>query len=242
MPSLNSRQFHQPELDRFYGAEVVPHGLKGRLPGPPRDDAPRHDPGPATKRGVVGEGQTMLNFDYPTRPLETAQAGLVPVDSQNDPAWDRSAWRYGGAQREVARMNPEPSTPDGEFSHVVAKGWKNAPVETIGPDAEIRTNQMQPGAPALPTHPGIAPSVSDIEEDHVETLRGEGDLAFMDPETSEEEFPWVAEVEGKRYLLEGHHRAIAARTRDSGEFPAHVLRGGNWGQIEEQLYDGPRTL
>lgn len=245
MPSLNSRQFDQQEFPGFHSPDVTPHGFgrRQRVPEPPPSDP--NDPSRTYKRGTVGEGQGMLNFDAPDKPLETAQGGLIPVDSSNDPTWDRSAWSYGGGKRGIAAMNPDPVTPDDEFAHTVTSGWKNAPVETIGPDAQIRTNQGRAPANLVARRDGsggisIPGAVEQIEEEHVETLRGEGDLAFMDPETGEEEFPWVAEVEGKRYLLEGHHRAISARTRDTGEFPAHVLRGGNWGQIEEQLYDGPR--
>lgn len=239
MPDLNRTQFvRQDVFPGFHSPEVTPYGLgrqKASEPAPP-------DQGPVTKRGQVGEGQRILNFDEPDAPLEHDIGGLVPVDSFTDPSWDPSAWRYGGGQRGIAEMNPEPTTFDDERAHTVVQGWKRAPVETIGPDVEIRTNQAE-FLDEDRRETSIAKGrlqVDTIDFDHVDTLRGEGNLAFQDPETGEEEFPWVAEVEGKRYLLEGHHRALAARTRDSGEFPAHVLRGGNWGQIEEQLYDGPR--
>ena len=245
MPSLNNRQFDQGEFPGFHTPEVTPHGFGRRqhVPEPPPADP--NDPAQTYKRGTVGEGQTMLNFDAPDAPLETAQAGLIPVDSSNDPTWDRSAWLFGGANRSMTQTMREhgddPVTDIETRADTVTRGWRNAPVETIGPDAEIRTNQGRAPIDIGDSGIRVGGEVGDIEEGHVEILRGEGNLAFQDPETGEEEFPWVAEVEGKRYLLEGHHRAISARTRDSGEFPAHVLRGGNWGQIEEQLYDGPWT-
>ena len=243
MPSLNPRQFDQQEFPGFHTPEVTPHGFgrRQRAPEPPPPDP--NEPSRTYKRGAVGEGQRIMNFDNPDAPLEHDRAGLVPVDSFTDPSWDPSAWRYGGFQRETAAMNPTPMTHDGQRAHVVTDGWGRAPVETIGPDVEIRTNQaefLDEDRQETTVNKGRL-QVDMIDDDMVDVLRGEGDLAFQDPETGEEEFPWVAEVEGKNYLLEGHHRAIAARTRDSGEFPARVLRGANWGQIEEQLYDGPRS-
>jgi hypothetical protein len=242
VPSLNPRQFAwQEHLTGFLSPEVSPQGFGAR-----RREQPYSPPPPQSthKRGEVGQGQQIMNFDAPNFPLETAEGGLIPVDSQQDPAWDRTAWRYGGAQRmhdEYRREVGDPvTTSDEHTAHVVTTGWQNAPVETFGPDAQIRTNQGRPQTPAVGNHAGFPAEVDDLDEDKVGELRDEGDLAFLDPQTSEERFPWVAQVEGKNYLMEGHHRAVAARTRDSGEFPAHVLRGANWGQIEEQLYDGPR--
>ena len=235
MPTLNSRQFFQDPLEGFYSSEVQGIDMPGwHQPRPRRpEDAPPHDPGPITKRGVVGQGQQVMNFDVPDRQLEVGTGGLVPIDLPDDPDWDDSAWVFAGGYR----VNPKdrsphfgPLSPDPD--EVVTAGWERAPVETIGPDAEIRTNQID--------ELNDSPQTSVwVEPDRVEELRDEGDLAFQDPDTGTEQFPWVAEVAGKRYLLEGHHRTIAARTRGDGSFPAHVLRGGNFGQIEQQLYDGP---
>ena len=239
MPTLNSRQFFQDPLEGFYSSEVQGIDMPGwHQPRPRRpEDAPPHDPGPITKRGVVGEGQTMLNIDAPGAPLETSRAGLVPVDASNDPDWDRSAWAFGGMRRSEVEEDMQ-SLDHPEGPEVVA-GWQSAPVETIGPDMELRTNQGS--SPWVRPWDGRsrAPEVDSIDEEFVDELREEGDLAFADPNSGEERYPWIAQVGGKRYLMEGHHRALAARSRGTGEFPAHVIRGGNWGQIEQQLYDRP---
>ena len=233
VPELNRRQFTQEPIEGFYGSAATPHGLKGRLPA--RADAPDDGLGPDTKRGVVGEGQQMLNFDHPDRQLETGRAGLVGVDRFADPGWDNSSWKFGGMHRvDPLRRSPDFGPYSGDQDEVITAGWERAPVETIGPDDEVRTNQID-----YELHDDGRPEVEHTPE-HVEDLRAEGDLVFQDPDTGTEQFPWVAQVEGKRYLMEGHHRTIAARTRGDGSFPAHVLRGGNWGQIEEQIYDGPR--
>lgn len=236
MPSLNPRQFtRQDSLPGFFTPEVSPQGFGARRREQPYRPPP---PQPTHKRGEVGEGQRILNFDAPDHPLETSTAGLIPVDSFVDDTWDNSSWRFGGARRSEVESGAD-SRDHPEGPQVVA-GWESAPVETIGPDTQIRTGQGEPAFEHRITGKTEPPGV-EHDPDHVEMLRDEGDLAFLDPDTSEEKFPWVAQVEGKNYLMEGHHRAIAARTRDSGEFPAHVLRGANWGQIEEQLYDGPRS-
>ena len=234
MPELNPRQFTQEPLEGFYGASATPHGLKGRLP----ERAPTasvDDLGPDTKRGTVGQGQQMLNFDNPRRQLETAESGLVPIHGEVDPDWDESMWRIGGMKRIDPTTRSEDFGPySGDQAEVITAGWERAPVETIGPDDEVRTGQGD-------TAYGEAPAHVWHEEDKVAEIREVGDDGFLDHMDNETpQLPWVAQVQGKRYLMEGHHRAMAARTRDEGSFPAHVLRGNNWGQIEEQIYDGPR--
>ena len=237
MPDLNRRQFAQPELDRFWGNEVWGGtSTQGRLPKrgfDPYDTDYRL--GPDTKRGVVGQGQQVMNFDEPDRPLEVAQGGLVPVDSRVDPTWSRWAWRHGGASRALLESDPDDTHAQG-----IVAGWKRQPVQTIGPDDEIRTNQGKVQVPGVGTHPGFPASVEEIDPDAVTELREEEDLAFMDPNTGDEEFPWVAQVQGKRYLMEGHHRALAARSRGTGEFPAHVMQADDWDDVERQIGVGPR--
>lgn len=239
MPELNRRQFVQETLPNFFSSEVQGTDQPGWHQPPARrlEDVPSHDPGPATKRGVVGEGQTMLNLDAPGVPMETSRAGLVPVDAENDPTWDDSSWRFGGMRRsEVEEDMQSRDHPEGPL---IVEGWQSAPVEMIGPDMEVRTNQGEaPWESPFGRRRVVAGRV-DVEEDKVDELREEGDLAFVDPMSGEERFPWIAQVEDKRYLMEGHHRAVSARERDTGEFPAHVIRGANWGQIEDQLYDRP---
>ncbi|MCA1781926.1 MAG: hypothetical protein ABR616_18770 [Dermatophilaceae bacterium] len=221
MPELNRRQFTQPEI-----------GFLDYTRTGPSSPAEPHDPGPNTKRGQVGQGQQVMNFDAPHIPLEVAQSGFVPVNEFADPDWDNSSFYMGGRNRGQA-------TGGSHEAQTIVDGWKNAPVETIGPDDQIRTGQGKPQTPGVGSHPGFPAEVQELDEDRVAELRDVGDTAFQDPETGEQEIPWIAQVADKRYLMEGHHRGVSARTRDSGEFPAHVLRGANWGQIEEQLYDGP---
>lgn len=231
MPSLNRRQFWQEPLEGW-NQSLPSTSMKGYRP-PPSGPPPIYDPGPDTKRGSIGEGQRMLNFDEPDYPLETSTAGLVPVDEGVDPAWDRTAWRYGGANRQIVGDDvplSEPTSPEGEDARRVVRAWESAPLQTIGPDVEIRTGQGT--APAGPLDPQV-----DLDSlDRVDELRH---AEVFENEDGTPQNPWIAEVEGKRYLLEGHHRATAARTRGTGEFDAHVIRGGNWGQIEQQMYDGP---
>ena len=231
MPSLNNRQFVQQEPLEGWNKSLPTDSMKGWRPARTQDPAP-FDPGPDSKRGEIGVGQRILNVDEPGKPLEVGAGGLIPVDQFNDPAWDNSAWRYGGAKRMMAEDDPTgPTSEMGEEARRVTSAWESAPVETIGPDVQLRTNQTTPTG--MPGRPAMEPQVNASQ---VEELRGSE--IFEDPDGSERH-PWVAEVEGKRYLLEGHHRATAARTRGTGEMQAHVIRGGNWGQIDEQMYDGP---
>lgn len=213
MPSINPNQFGQlsiPGVDR----DALNEG---------RPFAP-YDPGPDYKRGQVGVGQRQMNLDLPGRAdLEVGTGGLVPVDDYADPDWQRDAWRVGGYFR---GDNP------------IARQWEDAPVRTFGPDTEIRTNQMQPEASGLEV---------DVMPDRVASLRNEefflrddSDDRFFDPDADPEVRPWIARVSGKNYLLEGHHRAVASRTRGTGEFDAHVIEAENWEEMIHGKFDLPR--
>jgi hypothetical protein len=238
MPDLSPQQFHQPELDGFYAHHVVPQGLNARLPY----RASAEDPPSTHKRGVVGEGQQMLNFDAPSEPLETSRAGLIPVDKtgptvytagqgytsqSNDPNWDDRAWRVGGMRRiEVEGDLQSEDHPDGPD---IVRSWESAPVEMIDPDAQIFTNQVEDGS-------------VQVDEEFVDELRDMGDYAYSDPQTGAPKNPWIAQVAGKRYLLEGHHRAVAGRTSGDGSFPAHVLEADNWDDLLGRAWYAPRNL
>jgi hypothetical protein len=243
---LSRGEFWQDELTGFRSPEVL--GTEGDPLGAKRHAAQQrsqqfqpYDPGPEHLRGSVGQGQRIMNFDNPEVPLEHDVGGLIPVRELSDDAWDSSAWRYGGAQRMITQTDTNPTTEEGRWAHQVTDTWRSAPVETITPDMQVRTNQAEflneDREQTLPNKGRF--QVDSIDHDMVEELRHEGDLAFQDPDTGAEEFPWVAEVENKRYLMEGHHRAISARTRDEGDFPAHVIRASNWGDFDRQMYDGP---
>jgi hypothetical protein len=221
---LSPRQFSQPEF-----------------PGmPPRTRVAKETPTPDHSthlRGSVGEGQGIMNFDEPDISLRHDAGGLIPIDDDRDPDWDGYAWEFGGRLRAMSGLRL------GDTGRTMLRGWENAPVETIKPSDQVRTNQVySPDTDFAGSSPpyyepfpvGQSLRVS-YHEDHADDLRHSD--RFVDSVTGGEARPWVAEVNDKRYLLEGHHRAIASRTRGDGSFPAHVLKGGNFGQIEEQLWN-----
>lgn len=223
MPDLNRRQFTQEPIEGFYGREAMPAGLLGRLPKRAPTE-PVDALGPDTKRGQVGEFQQVLNFDHPEAQLETDRAGLVPVDEQVDPDWTPRAWYVGGMARSDLRWDPY----DEDAKATVAQ-WERLPVETIGPDDEVRTAQADPD---------YKPYTIEYDDEHVANIRAAGEYGLADPDTGVAQYPWIAQVPGKRYLLEGHHRAIAARTRGTGEFPAHVARGDSLDAILRRFGKG----
>lgn len=227
MPDLSGAQFHQPELDNFYSHHVTPHGLRGRLPGAtPAEDTRTH------KRGAVGEGQQVMNFDLPAQNLEVSTGGLIPVDnsphSRNDPNWDSRGWSVGGMRREEVESDAQSEDhPDGPQ---IVDAWESAPVVEVGPDDQIFTAQGS-----------VTPPSVDHDPDTVDELRELGEYAFEDPATGAKKLPWLAQVAGKRYMMEGHHRAIAARTSQDGAFSAHEIQARDWDELLSRAGYAPRT-
>lgn len=219
--------YYQPELEGFYAHHVVPHGLKGRLPGAtPAPDTRTH------KRGVVGEGQQVMNFDVPDRNLEVSTGGLIPVDNSphnmTDPGWDPRGWRVGGMRRmEVEEDAQSEDHPDGPQ---IVSAWESAPVVEVGPDDQIFTAQGTTDPPSV-----------DHDPEFVDELRELGDYAFEDPSTGERKLPWLAHVAGKRYMVEGHHRSIAARTSREGTFSAHEIQARDWDELLSRAGYAPRN-
>jgi hypothetical protein len=170
--------------------------------------------------GLRGEtiGQRIMNFDVPEHPLDVgthhwAKAEAVPfigVSTVNDPDYRPRMWDYGGAHRQSpGAVDPDANT----WASGVTSTWESAPVERIGAFAQVRTGQ------------------SSTDPRKVSRLR--------DAAGAFHQQPWVAQVADKRYLLEGHHRAHAARRSGRGDFDAHVLAAENWPQFQK-LFPGKR--
>lgn len=217
MPSLSPSQFWQTQM---------PVSSSGTLP-PRATPAPVDPIGPPLKRGKVGEGQMALNFDQPDLPLTHAEGGLVPADAAADPDYWSGMYNVGGRQRVYPRDRSAEFPKKGDVSEQITHAWESAPVEMIGPDDEVRTGQARQteGTPTQISHsPGKA-----------ERIRQAGEEGLTWPDTGQDQFPWIAQVGDKRYLLEGHHRLIAGRRRGDGFVPAHVIRGESFADITRQI-------
>lgn len=207
-------------------------------------------------RGAVGEGQMALNFEMPAVPLVHDAGGFIPVDDFRDPGYEPRMWRYGGAERQSPYERDR--TPEVDFGNSrswVTAGWENSPVETITPDMQVYTGQVTDhDSGSLGYGYGYADEVTfDLLEkgdglglqvrrdDHkVDEIRAAGDAVLEGGYTPEgrempPQRPWVAHIGDRRYLLEGHHRGIAARNSRDGNFDAHVLRADSVDDLHTQL-------
>lgn len=191
---------------------------------------PDYDPGPDHGRGQVGVGQTVMNFDAPDAPLTVGGGDEEQVKWAFDPdpthpdnkpmfgAEDRHSFVYvddgndpdwdENAYTLGGIYAPSQSHNNREWSETLARGWGEAPLERIGPDRQIRSGQAM------------------VQNEPVEILR-------QVPEFDTD--PWVANVAGKDYLLDGHHRVSASRRRGDGSIDARVVRGKDWHEVANIL-------
>lgn len=239
--NLNPEEFEQLEL-----------GLKDPRVTP---TPPPQMPDKWGLRGAVGEGQMALNFENPRVPHIHAEGGLIPVDTWRDPAtgdragYQREMWEIGGMHRQTPSERDWSPVPEHGKKSWITHGWENAPVERITPDMQIFSGQASDE---------FIDSQGDYEwrdltdegdgnllaiahnEEKVDDIYAAGDAVHeggytpggqgMPPQR-----PWIAQIGDRRYLLEGHHRTIAARNRGTGEFDAHVIRGDSLEAVRDQL-------
>lgn len=213
MPNLNERQFQQLSLDRDVGplqrTEFSGKGaaLDSIVQREAREakKAEARKPGSDYHRGNI-PGQGVLNFDAPEYRLEYANpdrgddaAAIIEVSAETDPDFRLRMFNVGGALRYRAEVeDADLLDEDLDIEPGITAAWKKAPVETFGPNAEIRSGQPN------------------VDSEKVDYLR-------HTPYEDYHDTPWIARVAGKNYMLEGHHRATAARRSRTGEFDAHVI-------------------
>jgi hypothetical protein len=236
MPDLSARQFEQTDL-----------GLNVPTVAP---TPPPKLPDKWGLRGAVGEGQMALNFEMPAVPLVHDAGGFIPVDSFRDPGYDSRMWEFGGRERQSPYERDR--TPEVDFGNSrswVTAGWENSPVETITPDMQVYTGQTASFGedsvgyeyPLDLLEEGDHIGLQVQRDDHkVDKIRAAGDAVReggFTPEGREmpPQRPWVAHIGDRRYLLEGHHRGIAARNSRDGNFDAHVLRADSVDDLHTQL-------
>jgi len=195
MPNLNEGQFERLFDPGPETAQPKPQPYV-RQAGDPQVEAP---------------GQQVMNFDKPDHPLEVGgrPKRTTKFNMRGEP-YEADSPTFDSPPAVLVSEKTDPTYSERMWAvgggartphrpSAVQKNWEALPVERIGPEAQLRTGQ------------------NEVERSQV------GELKDVDPETYDAH-PWVARMKGKSYVLEGHHRLAAARSREgSGEIQAHVV-------------------